>query len=200
MIIVNCLQNTPEWDNVRCGKPTASQFDRVVTTTGARSKQREKYLYELAAERITGERKEGYKNAAMDRGHEREGESRQAYEFINGVKVDLVGFCFFDENKQFGCSPDGLIGEDGGFETKDTAPHIQIERLENGWSRADHFQQVQGGLLVTGRKWWDLVSYSRGIQPIIVRFERDEDFIKKLQIELILFSNDLNTIVKKYSA
>lgn len=200
MIVVDCQQNTPDWDKIRCGVPSASQFDRIVTTTGARSKQREKYLYELAGERITGERKEGYKNAAMERGHEREAESRATYEFITGNKVNTVGFCFFDENKLFGCSPDGLIGEPGGFETKDTLPHIQIERLENGWSGMEHFQQVQGGLLVTGRQWWDLVSYSRGIQPIIVRFERDEDFIKKLQIELILFSNDLNTIVKKYSA
>ena len=200
VMLKDLVQNTPEWDKVRLGIPTASQFDRIVTTTGARSKQREKYLYELAGEKITGERKEGYKNAVMDRGHEREDESRKAYEFINGVKVDLVGFCFYDEKKEFGCSPDGLIGEAGGFETKDTSPHIQIERLECGWSQADHFQQVQGGLYVTGRKWWDLVSYSRGIEPIIIRFYRDEIFIKKLAVELQLFVNDLNTIVKKYSA
>jgi hypothetical protein len=200
VIIVDCQQNTPQWDKVRLGIPTASEFDRIITTTRTRSKEREKYLYELAGEKITGKRKKKYKNDAMDRGHEREDESRKTYEFITGNEVNLVGFCFFDEKKDFGCSPDGLIGEDGGFETKDTEPHIQLKRLDIGWSGMEHFQQVQGGLLVTGRKWWDLVSYSRGIQPIIVRFERDEDFIKKLQIELILFSNDLNTIVKKYSA
>lgn len=200
MIIVDCVQNTPEWEKIRLGIPTASNFDRIITTTGTRSKQREKYLYELAGERITGERKEGYKNSAMDRGHEREDESRKTYEFITGTTVNIVGFCFFDEKKEFGCSPDGLIGEDGGFETKDTSSHIQIERLECGWSQSEHFQQVQGGLYVTGRKWWDLVSYSRGIQPIIIRFCRDEKFINKLSVELLLFVNDLNSIVKKYSS
>ena len=200
MIIVDCQQNTPEWDKARLGIPTASQFGRIITTTRARSEQRAKYLYELAGEKITGKRKEGYKNAAMDRGHEREAESREAYEFITDNKVDIIGFCFFDEKKQFGCSPDGFVGEDGGFETKDTMPHIQIERLEKGWSGMEHFQQVYGGLLVTGRKWWDLVSYSRGLEPIIVRFERDEEFIKKLHVELILFSRDLNKIVEKYTS
>jgi len=199
MIVIDCLQNTPEWDAVRLGIPTASQFDRIVTTTGARSKQREKYLYELAGEKITGERKEGYKNAAMDRGHDREAESREMYEFVNSVKVQIVGFCFLDNKKEIGCSPDGLVGEMGGFETKDTLPHIQIERLEKGWSTADHFQQVQGCLYVTGREWWDLISYSRGMPPIIIRFNRDEKFIHELSVELIMFVNDLNAIVKKYT-
>jgi len=199
MIVIDCVQNTPEWDKIKNGVPSASQFDRMVTTTGVRSKQREKYLYELAGERITGERKDVYKNAAMDRGHEREVESREAYEFINGVKVQTVGFCFFDEKREFGCSPDGLVGEDGGFETKDTLPHIQIERLECGWSIAEHFQQVQGCLKVTNRKWWDIVSYSRGLPLITNRLFRDEIFIQKLSVEIVMFVNDLNSLVKKYT-
>ena len=135
----------------------------------------------------------------MDRGVEREIESRQLYEIVNSVKVEQVGFCYFDEKKEFGCSPDGLIGEDGGFETKDAAPHIHIDRLENGWAKSQHFQQVQGCLYVTGRKWWDLVSYSRGFEPLTVRFERDEQFIKTLAIEIRMFINDLHAIVEKYS-
>jgi len=199
MIVIDCVQNTPEWDKIKNGVPSASQFDRIVTTTGVRSKQREKYLYELAGEKITGERKEGYKNAAMDRGHDREAESREMYEFVNSVKVQIVGFCFLDNKKEIGCSPDGLVGEMGGFETKDTLPHIQIERLEKGWSTADHFQQVQGCLKVTNRKWWDIVSYSRGLPLITNRLFRDEIFIQKLSVEIVMFVNDLNSLVKKYT-
>lgn len=199
MIILDCEQGTPEWFNGKRGRPSASGFKKIVTTKGDRSKTRNEYLYKLAGEIVTGESAECYSNGNMDRGVEREIESRQLYEIVNSVKVEQVGFCYFDEKKEFGCSPDGLIGEDGGFETKDAAPHIHIDRLENGWAKSQHFQQVQGCLYVTGRKWWDLVSYSRGFEPLIVRFERDEQFIKTLAIEIRMFINDLHAIVEKYS-
>ena len=200
MILLECDQNSETWEKARLGIPTASCFEQIITTTGACSKQREKYLYKLAGEKISGEKSTGYYGKSMATGHEREDESRQLYSFIHDVEVVQVGFCFYDEKKEFGASPDGLIGENGGFETKNAEPHVQLERLEKGWSPADHFQQIQGGLLVTGREWWDLVSYSRGLKPIIKRFYRDEQFIKKLHIEIKLFIHDLNALVLKHSA
>jgi hypothetical protein len=200
MIILECEQNSPEWDEVRLGIPTASAFENIVTTKGVRSKSRNKYLYKLAGEKLSGEKSSGYYGSSMAKGHEREEESRDLYSFINDVEIQKVGFCFFDEKKEFGCSPDGLIGEDGGFETKNAESHVQVDRLENGWSIADHFQQVQGSLLVTGRKWWDLVSYSRGMKPIIIRFERDEGFIKILHAEINLFLEDLTALINKLKA
>jgi len=200
MIIVEGIkQNSLEWYALKLGIPSASSFDKIITTKGVVSKTRAKYLYKLAGEVVTGEREEGYNNSNMDRGHEREEESRNAYELIKDVEVEQVGFVYFDEKKDIGCSPDGLVGEDGGFETKDALPHVHLDRLENGWSESQHFQQVQGSLYVTGRKWWDLVSYSRGFKPLIIRFERDEEFIKKLAVELRLFNNNLKDVVKKYS-
>lgn len=199
MIILNCEQNTPEWDNARIGIATSSKFNCIVTAKGIVSKQRRKYLYTKAGEKISGEKRETHKNGFMEKGHEREGESRELYEFVNDTKVRQVGFCYFDENKCFGCSPDGLIGEDGGFETKNAEADIQLERLENAWSGMEHYQQVQGNLYITGRRWWDLISYSRGFPQVIVRFERDEEFIKRLAVELRIFNNDIMTLVEKYS-
>ena len=200
MIIIECEQGTEEWYQARLGIPTASNFQKIVDTKGNRSKQRNKYLYELAGEIVTGVSNNGYTNPDMERGKEREQESRETYEFINDVKVEQVGFCYYDEKKQFGCSPDGLIGEDGGFETKDASPHIHLDRLENGWALTQHFQQIQGCLYVTGRKWWDLMSYSRGFKPLIIRIEKDEKFIQTLSIEIEMFINDLNKIIQKYSS
>lgn len=198
MIVKDIEQGTDEWMALRTGIPTASNFEKIVTSTGARSEQRGKYLYQLAGEIITGEPKDDYNNANMERGHEREQESREMYEFTNDLTVEQVGFIYYDENKTFGCSPDGLVGGDGGFETKDALPHVHLDRLENGWSKAQHFQQVQGGLFITGRKWWDLVSYSRGFKPVIIRYEPDAKFIKILAVEIRMFINDLNNIVEKY--
>ena len=200
MIIVDCEQNTPEWDAIRLGIPTSSSFDKIVTTSGAQSKQREKYMIKLAGEIISGEKSDRYYGPSMAKGHEREDESRSVYEFTTGVSVEQVGFCFFDEKREFGSSTDGLIGNDGIFETKDAAPHVQISRILNGWSKADHYQQVQGELYVTGRKWCDLVSYSRGFKPIVMRFTRDEKFISVLAYEIKAFINDLDALVEKLRA
>jgi hypothetical protein len=200
MIIINCEQNSPVWDAIRLGLPTSSSFDKIITTAGVRSKQRDKYLYKLAGERASGEKSEHYYGSAMALGHEREDESRKLYEFLNECDVQQIGFCFFDESKTFGSSTDGLVGDDGIFETKNALSHVQIERLEKGWSKAEHFQQVQGELYVTGRKWCDLVSYSRGLKPIITRFKRDEKFITRLAEELQLFIEDLDQLVIKHAA
>lgn len=200
MIILDCEQNSPEWFKARAGIPTSSSFNKIVDSKGKRSKQRGKYLYECAGEVVSGEPKDTYNNANMDRGHEREDESRKTYEFIKSATVEQVGFCYFDELKAFGCSPDGLVGEDGVFETKDALSHVHLDRLENGWSGSPYIQQVQGSLCVTGRKYCDLVSYSRGFKPLIIRFDRDEPFIRLLKIEIRMFNDDLKTIIAKYSA
>ena len=199
MIILNCEQNSPEWIEARLGIPTASSFNKIVDSKGNPSKQREKYLYECVGEVVSGEPKDSYTNGNMDRGHEREEEARNAYSLIYDVEVVQVGFVFFDEKREFGCSPDGLVGDDGLLELKDAAPHIHLERLEKGWSEAQYKQQVQGQLYVTGRKWCDLQSYSRGFQPLVIRYERDEEFIKKLAIEIRMFNDDMKTLIKKYS-
>lgn len=200
MIIEQCEQNSPEWYEAKRGLPSASGFQKIVDSKGNRSKQRDKYMYELIGEVVTGESKDTYTNANMDRGHERENESRKTYEFINDVEVQQVGFCYFDEKKKFGCSPDGLIGDDGIFETKDAAANVHLERWEKGWAKSSHFQQIQGNLYVTGRTWVDLVSYSRGFKPLIIRFERDEGFIRLLKVEIKLLLDDMKTIIAKYSA
>ncbi len=200
MEILNVEQNTPEWLQARAGIPTASSFNKIVDSKGNPSKQREKYLYECVGEVVSGEPKDSYSNGNMDRGHEREDEARNAYSLIHDTEVVQVGFVFLNADKQVGCSPDGLVGDDGLLELKDAAPHIHLDRLENGWSESQHKQQVQGQLYVCGRKWCDLQSYSRGFQPLVVRYERDEDFIKKLKIELAMFYNDMKSLIEKYSA
>ncbi len=198
MIVLDCEQGTPEWDNARLSIPTSSKFKEIITSKCIRSKQRTKYLYQKAGEIVTREPADNYVNSYMNLGSERECEGRRDYEWQNNVEVAQVGFCFYDEKKEFGSSPDGLVGEDGGFENKNAIPSVQFSRLEDGWNGTEHKAQVQGNLLVTGRKWWDLQSYCRGLKPIVIRFERDEEFIKKLLIELKLFNKDAKLLAEKW--
>lgn len=199
MIIVNCDQNTTEWLEARLGKPTASCYDQIVTSTGEPSKSRLKYMLKLAGERVTGRMTEGYTNANMDRGHEQEQEASDYYAMINGVEIEKIGF-ITDDLGLYGCSPDRcMFGLNGGLEIKTAAPHVQAERLYSGWTGADHHRQVMGCLLITGMEWWDLMSYCPGMRDVTIRFHRDERFLDKLKRELEIFCEELDEMVRRIS-
>lgn len=196
MIETEWEQNSEQWIQERLGKPSASKFNMIVNQDGKRSGQRDKYMRELAGEIITGEQTKGFYNKAMADGHEREAESGNYYEITMGVELQKVGFCYKDEKKLFGASPDSLIiNSDGGFETKNAQPTTQIARILDGWSGSEHHRQVQGCMLITSKKWWDLASYCRGMKQIVLRFERDQPFLEILEAELIMFSDDLHKLV-----
>ena len=80
MIALELQQQTPEWFAARCGVPSASNFDKIVTTKGEPSKQAQKYLWQLAGERVTGKQEESFTSGHMQRGIELEAEARQFYE------------------------------------------------------------------------------------------------------------------------
>ena len=79
-VINNIEQGSQEWHNVRLGRATASNFSKIVTSTGAISKQLEKYALELATEMLIIEPEQGFKSDAMQRGNDLEPEAREAYQ------------------------------------------------------------------------------------------------------------------------
>jgi len=200
MITLDVIQGTDEWSAARCGMLSASNFDKVVTTTGEPSKQRQKYLYQLVGERIVGARECAYENESMRRGRELESEARTLYELLTDMPVQEVGLCYPDERKLVCCSPDGLVGEDGGLEIKCPSLPTHIEYVIGGKLPTEYIQQVQGNLYVTGRKWWSFMSYYPGIKPLIVRVERDEAFIAKLKDALEQCCSELEVLTERISA
>lgn len=197
MIIANCEQGTPEWFAIKAGVASASNFDKIVTTKGELSKQSTKYLYQLAGERITGIREQGYQSASMERGTQLEDEARRLYSLVTGLSIEQVGFVYLDDKKLVGASPDGLVGSDGLLEIKCPEIHTQVGYLLEKCLPMTYFQQVQGQLFVTGRKWCDFVSYYPQLRPLIVRVERDEVFIGKLKTALDSFCDELIAVEKK---
>jgi len=193
MKIINCEQRSAEWLEARGGIPTASSADKIVTSRGEPSKQALGYLYALAAERIAGIREPSYMSAAMEEGIAREEESRQVYAMLREVEVEEVGFCLSDCGR-YGCSPDGLVDEDGLVELKNPSGKVAVEYLIGNKLPTAYVQQIQWQLLVTGRKFCDFVSYYPGLPTLIVRVERDEPFLEKLEKELISFCNKLDEV------
>jgi len=191
MIVLTCEQRSAEWFEAKRGIPSASSFDKIVMSDGSPSKQALGYLYQLAAERVSGIKETSFSSAAMDEGVRREEESRLVYAMHREVEVTQVGFCL-DDFGRYGCSPDGLVGDDWLVELKNPSGKVAVEYLLAGKLPTEYVQQVQGQIFVTERDWCDFVSYYSGLPTLIVRVERDEEFQRKLEKALVAFCDTLD--------
>jgi hypothetical protein len=196
IIIDDIIQGSPEWFAAVCGNPGASNIDKIITTTGARSKQRDDFMYQLAGERITGKREETFQSQAMQNGIEREANARLLFEMIQGVEVKQVGIVYKDEWKLCHCSPDGMP-ENSGLEIKNPMMKTHVRYLLSGKLPTDYFGQIQMSLYVTERDTWWFMSCFDGLKPLIIECHRDEPFIKKLESELNIFNEELLTMVER---
>jgi len=187
IIIRDIEQGTPEWKALRCAIPTASNYGMIYTKTGKASTQAKGYMYKLLAEHLAGPAEDSYTNEWIERGKVLEGEARDNYAFMRDCEPDEVAFCYKDEDKLTGCSPDALIGDDGLLEIKCPAPHTHVKYLLDGGLPTDYFAQVQGQLWVTGRKWCDFVSYHPDMKSLIVRVDADLEWQAGLEKALNKF-------------
>jgi predicted phage-related endonuclease len=197
MKIIDVIQGSQEWFAAKCGIPSASNFDKLITTKGEPSKQRKKYLYQLAGERVTGIPAESYQSEAMLRGQELEEEACKFYALATGKFIEKVGFCIAEEKFKCGCSPDRLVNVDGLLEVKCPIMTTHVGYLLDNTLPMDYFQQTQGQLLVTGRSYVDFLSYYPGLKPLIIRVERNERFLNALKVELRKFCLELEQVIKK---
>lgn len=173
-------QNSEDWEELRRGKFTASSFGNLMANKN--TAQYKKEIYRVVYERITGESPEFYVNEYMKRGHELEPFARQEYEELTFNEVQDGGF--FQLGEFIGCSPDGLVGEEGGIEIKSPAYNTHFDYLLNKALPDDYKWQVQGNLFVTGRKWWDFITYHPKIKTMILRVLPEAEMQTRLKDEL----------------
>ena len=180
MKILDLEQGTYEWLQARLGCPSGSGFAKLITSSGQPSSSAETYINQLIAELITGQSTYVQKTEWMERGNELEPIARMNYELETDCEVTEVGFCMHDSLK-CGVSPDGLVGDDGGIEIKCPAPSTHVKYLRKGRLPAEYKAQVQGCLWITGRKWWDFMSFHPQMPNLLIRVERDEEYIGQLE-------------------
>ena len=166
MKIHNLEQGSPEWHEIRKGKMTASN----ATAIGNCGKGLETYTKEIVRKQISSKVEEEYSNKDLERGRELELVAREMYELEKEVKVEVVGFIENDEYS--GCSPDGLVGEDGGVEIKCSDDKIYFDYLleEEKAISPDYLWQCQMNLFIAGRKWWDLIIYNPNFEKSMFVF------------------------------
>ena len=195
-------QGSESWFQVRIGKVTASRVaDVIAKTKTGYSATRDNYMAQLICERLTGQKGESFTNAAMQHGTDTEPLARAAYEALQDVLVDEVGFVPHPTIEMAGASPDGLVGDDGLLEIKcpNTATHI--ETLISRVVPSKYNTQMQFQMACTGRQWCDFVSFDNRLpemfQLFVTRVPRDEVFIRLIESEIVQFLAELDDKINK---
>ena len=182
-------------------KPKAESIERALRgeSVGQPSEAADAYAFRVAVERISGTPlDEGFSTWAMKRGNELEPEARAWVEVKLGIFVDTAGFVTTDDEK-FGSSADGFIGKDGGLEIKCLVDPDRIRNVILNDDISDFTDQIQGGMWITGRKWWQFALFCPalekvGLQLYTKRVERDDNYINEMELDLLEFER----VVSKY--
>jgi len=173
---IYCEQQSEEWFKVRLGLLTASHFSEVLN----KGSGRKTYMLRLLAERMAGEVHPAFSNEYMKNGIETEPFAREYYEGLKKVKVEQVGFI---KTGDIGCSPDGLVGDDGIIEIKCPLPSTHLGYILQDKMPTVYIPQVQGNLMVSGRQWCDFISFDPKVtkRPFwSIRVKRDENYINNI--------------------
>lgn len=151
-------QNSDEWFQLRSGKLTSSKLGIVMANFGkAFGEPAKKYAVNIAIEQVRGEPiSEGFSNAHTERGHQQEPIARMLYEDETFCEVSNGGF--FDLGFA-GCSPDGLVYDNGVIEIKSVITNVHFANVKRGNIDPAYYWQCVGNLKFTGRKWLDFISY-----------------------------------------
>lgn len=198
-IIIRCDQGSQSWHDVRLGIPTGSGVGKILTAKKLDlSSQSWKYRNQLLADWIAGyPASEIEASGFMELGKELEPRARAFYAMERGVPVEEVGFVM-RADRRTGCSPDGLVGDDGGVEIKCPALHTHIGYLADPATFVEAYRgQVQQALYITGREWWDMLSFSTVVRPVMVRVEPEPEYHAALDAALATFLDDLDAWKEK---
>jgi hypothetical protein len=193
-------QGSAEWLRERAGHCTASRFKDVLAKVKVgEAAGRRNYRVQLVTERLIGAPiSGGYKSAAMEWGTQTEPLARLAYEAHTGEPVVVTGFHLYPAIEWCGCSPDGLLADDGLIEIKCPEPQTHLEWLLDGACPSEHIPQIQGAMFVTNRKFCDFVSYDprfpENRQLLIVRVQRDDAYIAELEKQVRLFLREVDQL------
>ena len=169
-ILENVEQRSDEWFAARRGIVTASTVGKLLTPTlrVASNDESRGLTALLVAERITGHTEDTYVSADMWRGIEHEPIARDIYSGNYEQAVEC-GFMRRDEDDwTLGYSPDGLVGDDGLLEIKCPRSKTHLSTILADRVPPYYMAQLQAGLLVSGRKWIDFVSFCGGM-PLWVK-------------------------------
>ncbi|MCE4544624.1 MULTISPECIES: lambda exonuclease family protein [unclassified Caballeronia] len=224
MMSETIAQRTEDWRAARAGKITASRFGDAIAFTGGEpgdlyksgakkgqpkprvpASSRTKYMRELVFERVALSATHEISGHALRYGTEVERFGKDAFELETGLILEDAPFVTHPQYPFIGCSPDALIGADGGYESKCPMDEgVHIETWLSGMPE-EHIAQVQGCMFVTGRKWWEFVSFDPRMAPRFQlyhqRVPRDDAYINGVLLPgLLQFEKEVQHMIKQLEA
>lgn len=209
----NCDQSSEEWKELHLGRPTASEFHRIVqpggeerikkdgtpykSSRGELAEARWTYIYELAVERLLNQPRPDIGHLkAVERGKMLEPHAIQQYEVVHGHKTTKIGF-ITPEHGKWGCSPDRLlIDQKGGLEFKAPNAETHLRYWNEGLGPA-YKCQIQGSMMITDLPTWTFISYHPNLPEVSITVHRDDEFCEKLEKGLTQFSAELDKLCAK---
>ena len=148
-------QRSEEWFEARKGRVTASMVGAILglspNLSRAGAMRRMVRDAHGAEPEFTG-------NVATQYGEANEEGAVAEYRMETGNTVESVGF--IPREDWAGCSPDGLIGSDGGLEAKCPFGKRKEGELKPLEDQPHYYAQVQFSLWVTGRKFWHFYQWT----------------------------------------
>lgn len=159
-----------DWMSLRAGRVTGSSIAKVMAWHDKPLKSGPKWgdpaknlAVEIAVVEMGGQATEnGNTNSHMDRGHQQEPIARGLYEAETFSEVTNGGFY---EDDRTGCSPDGLVGEEGVVEIKSVVNHVHWGCFNRGIYDPSYKWQLVHNLGVSQREWIDYVSFCATFPP-----------------------------------
>jgi len=150
------------------------------------------YAYDTARERVGGKAPQKFQNVAMRTGTEQEPLARMAYESLTGELVEETGF-YTTDDRMFGVSVDGLVGDDGVIEIKTMVSSDTLFTAVVDGDISEYVDQCNGAMWLLGRKWVDLILWAPDLEAIgrhltIIRIHRNDDAINALEADLLQFA------------
>lgn len=192
-------QGSPRWHELHRGRPTASEFGRIMTPKNRRlSKSAVHYAAELASQVAShnptwfSENRTKPPSQAMQNGKDTEPEARRYLAMEVDGLIEEVGFVATDDGR-LGCSPDGLLARvdvdgvchwDKTIELKCPLAHSHAKYVLKNELPLEYKCQCHGQLIVTGLDKGLFCSYSASWpRALVIPFERD-DFTEDLETTL----------------
>ena len=189
MRILCTEQNTDEWELARKGRVTASMIDKVLAAK--HTKGRFEYMTNLI---LDLEGVADFKDEApwFLKGKKYERDALGWYQVESDQVVHQTGFVLHDQYNWLGCSPDGLVGNDGMVEMKYRSTPTTFETARTKPLTRAYEYQMQFQMGICGRKWIHYVNYYRNEsgsqeQGHIRLIERDDGKIRELEEAAMLF-------------
>jgi len=188
-------QGSPEWKDEKLGAITGTRAHDLISSNVTRRTLMALLIREL----VTANTKEFFKQSLQEK-LEIEPEAASYYSLMNNVIVTHQDAYIVSEiSPMLAVSPDGLVGDDGGFECKRLDDENHIKMLLGMDPEKKYVHQCHWNMYITGRQWWDLFYYCEtlpeSMRSLTIRIDRDQDMMVKMHMHAEAMIGDVKTFL-----